>query len=49
MCFEIAQARYLGLLGKHAISIDLGPALGAGMLAEDEGILDRLKASSFYM
>lgn len=47
-CFEDALSRYLRLHGKHAVSIDLGPVLGAGMLAEDEGILDMLKASGFY-
>ncbi|KAF1739623.1 Lovastatin diketide synthase mokB [Beauveria bassiana] len=30
------------------MSLDLGPILGAGMLAEDEVILDALRASGFY-
>ncbi|CAI6093931.1 unnamed protein product [Clonostachys chloroleuca] len=47
-CFEDALARHLRIRGKHAVSIDLGPVLGAGMLAEDEGILDALRASGFY-
>ncbi|KAK5991013.1 Reducing polyketide synthase FUB1 [Cladobotryum mycophilum] len=47
-CFEDAMARCLRLQGKHAVSIDLGPILGAGMLAEDESILDILRASGFY-
>ncbi|KAI5464568.1 hypothetical protein BGZ63DRAFT_421580 [Mariannaea sp. PMI_226] len=47
-CFEDALARSLRLQGKHAVSIDLGPVLGAGMLAEDEEILDMLRASGFY-
>lgn len=47
-CFEDALARSLRLRGKHAVAIDLGPVLGAGMLAEDEEILDMLRASGFY-
>lgn len=47
-CFEDSLARGLRLKGKHAVSIGLGPILGAGMLAEDEEILDKLKASGFY-
>ena len=34
--------------GTHAVSIDLGPVLGAGMLAEDPRTLDMLKASGFF-
>ncbi|KAF4980357.1 hypothetical protein FZEAL_3618 [Fusarium zealandicum] len=47
-CFEDALAFSQRRLGKHAVSIDLGPVLSAGMLAEDEEILDMLKASGFY-
>jgi NAD(P)-dependent dehydrogenase (short-subunit alcohol dehydrogenase family) len=47
-CFEDAIARSRRRRGKHAVSIDLGPVLGAGMLAEDEAILDMLRASGFY-
>ncbi|KAF5621839.1 polyketide synthase [Fusarium sp. NRRL 52700] len=47
-CFENALALNLRLKGKHAVSIDLGPVLGAGMLADDEEILDMLRASGFY-
>ncbi|KAF7555862.1 hypothetical protein G7046_g6445 [Stylonectria norvegica] len=47
-CFEDALARNYRLQGKHAVAIDLGPVLGAGMLAEDEEILDMLRASGFY-
>lgn len=43
-----ALARSLRLEGKHAVSIDLGPVLGAGMLTHDEEILDMLRASGFY-
>ncbi|RYP45629.1 hypothetical protein DL768_008066 [Monosporascus sp. mg162] len=32
----------------RAVSIDLGPVLGAGMLAEDPRTLDLLKASGFF-
>lgn len=32
----------------HAVSIDLGPVLGAGMLAEDPRTLDMLKTSGFF-
>ncbi|EQL02732.1 polyketide synthase [Ophiocordyceps sinensis CO18] len=47
-CFEDALARNCRLQGKHAVSIDLGPVLGAGMLAEDDEILSMLRASGFY-
>ncbi|OAR02799.1 hypothetical protein LLEC1_00193 [Akanthomyces lecanii] len=46
--FLDALAKSLHLRGKRAISLDLGPILGAGMLAEDEVILDILRASGFY-
>ncbi|KAI0007048.1 ketoacyl-synt-domain-containing protein [Xylariaceae sp. FL0662B] len=32
----------------HAVSVDLGPILGAGMLADDPRTLDKLKASGFF-
>jgi NAD(P)-dependent dehydrogenase (short-subunit alcohol dehydrogenase family) len=47
-CFEDALAHSLRAQGRHAVSIDLGPVLGAGMLAEDEGILSILRGSGFY-
>lgn len=47
-CYLDALARKLRLQGKHAVSIDLGPVLGAGMLADDDEILDMLRASGFY-
>ncbi|ODA83334.1 hypothetical protein RJ55_01847 [Drechmeria coniospora] len=47
-CFEDALARHLRLCGKRAVAIDLGPVLGAGMLAENQEMLDRLRASGFY-
>jgi NAD(P)-dependent dehydrogenase (short-subunit alcohol dehydrogenase family) len=46
--FEDSMARTLRLQGNHAVSIDLGPVLGAGMLADDEQILDMLRASGFH-
>lgn len=46
--FEDALARHCRLQGRHAVAIDLGPVLGAGMLAEDEDILNILRASGFY-
>ncbi|KPA42909.1 polyketide synthase [Fusarium langsethiae] len=47
-CFEDALAQKFRLQGKRANSIDLGPVLGAGMLAQDTKILDILRASGFY-
>ncbi|UNI24086.1 Type I Iterative PKS [Purpureocillium takamizusanense] len=46
--FKDALARNLRLRGRHAVALDLGPVLGAGMLAEDEAVLDILRASGFY-
>lgn len=46
--FKDAMAHHLRLQGKHAVSIDLGPVLGAGMLNEDEEVYDMLRASGFY-
>ncbi|KAK2608454.1 hypothetical protein QQS21_003024 [Conoideocrella luteorostrata] len=46
--FQDALAHHCRLRGKHAVSIDLGPVLGAGMLTRDEDILDKLRASGFY-
>ncbi|KAF4989527.1 hypothetical protein FGRMN_9063 [Fusarium graminum] len=47
-CFEDALALSRQLEGKHAVSIDLGPVLSAGMLAEGDEVLDILRASGFY-
>ncbi|SPJ84320.1 probable polyketide synthase [Fusarium torulosum] len=47
-CFEDALAMSRHLEGKHAVSIDLGPVLSAGMLADGDDILDILRASGFY-
>ncbi|GJN67563.1 type I Iterative Polyketide synthase (PKS) [Purpureocillium lilacinum] len=46
--FKDALARNLRLNRRHAVALDLGPVLGAGMLAEDEAVLDILRASGFY-
>ncbi|KAF4124786.1 Acyl transferase domain in polyketide synthase (PKS) enzyme [Geosmithia morbida] len=47
-CFEDALARNLRASGIHAVSLNLGPVLGTGMLADDEAVLDMLKAGGFY-
>lgn len=41
-------ARYLQKQGERAVAIDLGPVLGAGMLAENEDILDTLRSNGFF-
>ncbi|KAL7923395.1 polyketide synthase-like protein [Trichoderma austrokoningii] len=46
--FQDSFARYLRQEGKHAVAIDLGPVLGAGMLAENEEILDTLRSNGFF-
>ena len=46
--FLDSLARSLRIKGRRAVSVDLGPILGAGMLTEDEAILDILRASGFY-
>ncbi|QPG96188.1 t1pks [Epichloe festucae Fl1] len=46
--FQDALAHHCRLQGKHAVSIDLGPVLGAGMLTGDEEVLDKLRANGFY-
>ncbi|KZZ99128.1 polyketide synthase [Moelleriella libera RCEF 2490] len=46
--FQDALAHHCRLQGTHAVSIDLGPVLGAGMLTESEEVLDMLRASGFY-
>ncbi|KAL7947193.1 putative polyketide synthase [Trichoderma barbatum] len=47
-CFQDSFARHLQQQGKHAVAIDLGPVLGAGMLAENEEILDTLRSNGFF-
>lgn len=46
-CFQDALARHRSALGMHSVSIDLGLVLGAGMVAENESLLDAMKASGF--
>lgn len=46
--FKDALAHHCRLQGTRAVSIDLGPVLGAGMLAEDDDMLDKLRAAGFY-
>jgi NAD(P)-dependent dehydrogenase (short-subunit alcohol dehydrogenase family) len=46
--FEDALAHHCRLRGIQAVSIDLGPVLGAGMLAEDGDMLDKLRAAGFF-
>ncbi|KAL1892848.1 Type I Iterative PKS [Sporothrix stenoceras] len=46
-CYQDALARHRSSLGMHSVSIDLGLVLGAGMVAENEGLLDAMKASGF--
>ncbi|KAH0597751.1 Polyketide synthase [Metarhizium humberi] len=46
--FIDALAHHCLLHGVPAVSIDLGPVLGAGMLAEDDDMLDKLRAAGFY-
>lgn len=46
-CFQDALARHRSTLGMHSVSIDLGLVLGAGMVAENEGLLDAMKSSGF--
>lgn len=47
--FQDSLARHISTEGiMRAVSIDLGPVLGAGMLADDPRTLDMLKASGFF-
>ncbi|KAK8122160.1 polyketide synthase [Apiospora sp. TS-2023a] len=46
--FQDALAHHINATTIRAASIDLGPVLGAGMLAEDPRTLDMLKASGFF-
>ncbi|KAB5547094.1 hypothetical protein GE09DRAFT_1288782 [Coniochaeta sp. 2T2.1] len=48
--YQDALARHLSSTrggSPHAVSIDLGPVLGAGMVAEDEALWDQLRAGGF--
>ncbi|KAI1462907.1 ketoacyl-synt-domain-containing protein [Daldinia caldariorum] len=49
--FQDALARHIKTMSEgkvNAVSIDLGPVLEAGMLADDPQTLDKLKASGFF-
>ncbi|KAK9424108.1 hypothetical protein SUNI508_03596 [Seiridium unicorne] len=47
--FQDALARHIDTKGKmRSVSIDLGPVLGAGMLAENPRTLEKLKATGFF-
>lgn len=46
--FLDALSSYCRVHGGQAVSIDLGPILGAGMLTQDEDKLNSLLASGFY-
>ncbi|CAK7206873.1 hypothetical protein SEUCBS139899_009679 [Sporothrix eucalyptigena] len=46
-CFQDALARHRTELGMHSVSIDFGLVLGAGMVAENEVLLDTMKSSGF--
>ncbi|CAK7232581.1 hypothetical protein SBRCBS47491_008320 [Sporothrix bragantina] len=46
-CFQDALAQHRTAMGMHSVSIDLGLVLGAGMVAENESLLDAMKASGF--
>lgn len=45
--FQDALARHRSARGMHSVSIDLGPVLGAGMVAQDEALWDQLRAGGF--
>jgi acyl carrier protein len=45
--FQDALARHRSAKGMHTVSIDLGPVIGAGMVAENEGLWDQLRAGGF--
>lgn len=45
--FQDALARHRSAHGMHTVSIDLGPVIGAGMVAEDEALWDQLRAGGF--
>jgi hypothetical protein len=46
-CFEDALARHRSANGMSSVSLDLGPILGAGMVAENEATMDILRSSGF--
>ncbi|KAG4435104.1 hypothetical protein IFR05_009413 [Cadophora sp. M221] len=46
--FQDALAHHRRSQGMAAVSLDLGPILGAGMVAEDEATLEMLRAAGFF-
>ncbi|KAL2061047.1 hypothetical protein VTL71DRAFT_9099 [Oculimacula yallundae] len=46
--FQDALAHHRRAKGMAAVSLDLGPILGAGMVAEDESTLEMLRAAGFF-
>ncbi|SPO03748.1 related to polyketide synthase [Cephalotrichum gorgonifer] len=46
--FQDALAHHAKHRGFHAVSLDFGPVLGAGILERDESILEKLRASGFF-
>ncbi|KAK0129169.1 polyketide synthase [Cadophora gregata] len=46
--FQDALAHHRRSKGLAAVSLDLGPILGAGMVAEDEATLEMLRAAGFF-
>ncbi|CZT43607.1 related to polyketide synthase [Rhynchosporium secalis] len=46
--FQDALAHYRRNKGMAGVSLDLGPILGAGMVAEDESTLEMLRAAGFF-
>lgn len=46
--FQDALARHRSSQGMHSVSLDLGLILGAGMVAEDEGLLDSMRSRGFF-
>ncbi len=48
-CFQDALARYrTSRLGRHSVSLDVGLVLEAGMVAENEKLLDMMRAAGFF-
>ncbi|KAH9437060.1 hypothetical protein MCOR02_000719 [Pyricularia oryzae] len=46
--FQDALAHHRASLGRHSVSLDLGLVLGAGVVAENERLLDMMLASGFF-
>ncbi|TLD22152.1 hypothetical protein PspLS_07799 [Pyricularia sp. CBS 133598] len=46
--FQDALAHHRASLGRHSVSLDLGLVLGAGVVAENEKLLDMMLANGFF-